>query len=190
MIITPLDPPEIKLIVPKIFTDDRGIFVETYSLRNFADAGSKEIFVQDNHSVSRRKGTVRGLHFQTPPFAQGKLIRVVRGAIFDVAVDIRRGSPTFGKHASARISAENWMQIFIPPGFAHGLMTLEPDTEILYKVSNFYSPDHEMGLLWNDPALAIEWPLPQSEASLSPRDGAYGLLADLPSVFHYQSGAR
>ena len=180
--------PDIKVFRPKKHGDDRGFFSETYSMRDFAEAGVHTAFVQDNHVLSAQKGTVRGLHFQTQPFAQDKLVRVVRGSIFDVAVDLRAGSPTYGEHVSAIISAQAWNQIFIPIGFAHGLVTLEPDTEVLYKVSNFYSPEHDKGVLWNDPALKIQWPITDSDAMLSPRDKLHPTLDDLPVYFRYAPG--
>jgi dTDP-4-dehydrorhamnose 3,5-epimerase len=126
---------------------------------------------------------MRGLHFQTTPFAQDKLVRVIRGSILDVAVDLRRASPTYGKHVAAVISAEAWNQILVPVGFAHGLLTLEPDTEVLYKVTNYYSPQHDLGLLWNDPALAIAWPVTEADAILSAKDKVQPRLADLPAYF-------
>lgn len=175
--------PDVKIIRPKKHGDARGFFSETYSQRSLADAGIDTVFVQDNHAFSAEKGTVRGLHFQTEPFAQDKLVRVVRGAILDVVVDIRRGSPTYGRHVSAVISAQEWNQILVPKGFAHGLLTLEPDTEVLYKVSNPYSPAHDMGLLWNDPALAIAWPIDEADAILSAKDKVQPRLAELPEYF-------
>ncbi len=181
-----LDIPDVLIIKPKKFGDHRGFFSETYKKKVLVDAGVDVEFVQDNHSFSATKGTVRGLHFQTDPFAQGKLVRVVRGAILDVAVDIRRGSPTYGKHVSAVISAGEWNQIYLPVGFAHGLCTLEPDTEVLYKVTAPYSPENDRGLLWNDPALGIEWPLAEGEAVLSDKDRVHPTLADLPEYFRYQ----
>lgn len=175
--------PDVKIVRPKKHGDARGFFSETYSQKALRDAGIDHVFVQDNHAFSAAKGTVRGLHFQTPPFAQDKLVRVTRGSIFDVAVDLRRGSPTYGKHVSAVISAEAWNQIFIPVGFAHGLLTLEADTEVLYKVTNYYSPAHDLGLLWNDPALGIAWPVSESAAILSEKDKVQPRLADLPAYF-------
>ena len=175
--------PDVKIIRPKKHGDARGFFSETFSQKAFTAAGIDFAFVQDNHAFSAAKGTVRGLHFQIPPFAQDKLIRVTRGAIFDVAVDLRRGSATYGKHVCAVISAEDWNQILVPTGFAHGLMTLQPDTEVLYKVSNYYSPEHDLGLLWNDPALGIAWPLGETEAILSAKDKVQPRLTDLPSYF-------
>jgi dTDP-4-dehydrorhamnose 3,5-epimerase len=179
--------PEVKIIRAKKHGDARGFFSETFSQRDLQDAGIDIAFVQDNHSFSAEKGTVRGLHFQTPPFAQDKLVRVVRGAIFDVAVDLRFGSPTYGQHVSAVISAEEWNQILVPVGFAHGLVTLEPNTEVLYKVSNYYSPEHDKGILWNDPALECEWPVDEAEALLSDKDKRQPRLADLPGNFHYET---
>jgi dTDP-4-dehydrorhamnose 3,5-epimerase len=140
-------------------------------------------FVQDNQSLSVEKGVVRGLHYQLPPTAQDKLIRVTRGAILDVAVDIRRGSPTFGKHVSAVISAESWNQVFVPKGFAHGFVTLEPNTEVLYKVTNYYSPKDERGIRWNDPKLGIKWGIDESSAVLSEKDRKYPMLAEATDLF-------
>lgn len=175
--------PDVKIIRPKKHGDARGFFSETYSKKALADAGIGLDFVQDNHAFSATPGTVRGLHFQTAPFAQDKLVRVVRGSIFDVAVDLRRGSPTYGKHVSAVISADEWNQILVPVGFAHGLLTLEPNTEVLYKVTNYYAPQHDLGLLWNDPALGIAWPVSETDAVLSAKDKAQPRLADLPAYF-------
>lgn len=186
MRVKPLSIDAVRLIQPIRHADARGFFSETYSRRAFAEAGIDIGFVQDNHALSREAGTVRGLHFQTPPFAQDKLVRVVRGAIFDVAVDIRVGSPTFGQHVSAIISAAEWNQIFVPAGFAHGLVTLEPDTEVIYKVSSHYAPEHDKGLLWNDPALGINWPVNEAEAILSDKDRGQPRLAELPGYFHHE----
>ena len=162
--------PDIKVFVPRKFGDHRGFFSEVYNRRALAEAGVDIEFVQDNHSLSACRGTVRGLHFQTPPHAQDKLVRVVRGSVFDVAVDLRRSSPTYGGHVSAVLGADAWNQILVPVGFAHGFMTLEPDTEVVYKVSDYYAPDHDEGLLWNDPVLGIAWPIPEDEAALSDKD--------------------
>jgi dTDP-4-dehydrorhamnose 3,5-epimerase len=180
-----LNIPEVVIVRATKHGDSRGFFSETYSQRGFSDAGLCAEFVQDNHAFSAQKGTVRGLHFQTPPFAQAKLVRVTRGAIFDVAVDLRVGSPTYGHHAAAVISASSWNQVFVPVGFAHGLATLEPDTEVLYKVSDFYSPQHDKGLLWNDPALGINWPVTADDALLSEKDRNQPRLSDLPNFFAY-----
>jgi dTDP-4-dehydrorhamnose 3,5-epimerase len=178
--------PEVVILRPKRHGDERGFFSETYSKQTLAAAGIALDFVQDNHAFSAAKGTVRGIHFQTPPFAQDKLVRVVRGAILDVAVDLRRGSPTYGQHVSAVISAAEWNQILVPIGFGHGLCTLEPDTEVLYKVTNYYSSECDKGLLWNDPALAIEWPVEAGAATVSAKDRAQPTLAALPEYFRYQ----
>ena len=175
--------PEVKVLSPGRIGDRRGFFSEVYNRRRLAESGIEIEFVQDNHSLSAGKGTVRGLHFQAPPFAQDKLVRVVRGAVFDVAVDLRRGSTTYGRYVSAVLSAEAWNQILVPVGFAHGFMTLEPDTEVIYKVSEYYAPDHDKGLLWNDPALGIAWPIPETKAILSDKDRRQPRLAELMSPF-------
>ncbi|MEC7593399.1 MAG: dTDP-4-dehydrorhamnose 3,5-epimerase [Pseudomonadota bacterium] len=183
MDIVSLDLPEVKILSPRKFGDARGFFSETYNRDAFAAAGLGHVFVQDNHSFSATPGTLRGLHFQLPPFAQDKLVRVTRGAIFDVAVDIRRGSPTFGRWVGAEISAENWNQIFVPVGFAHGFCTLAPDTEVIYKVTAPYAPESERGIAWDDSQLAIDWPLPVARPILSGKDGENPLLADSAEVF-------
>jgi dTDP-4-dehydrorhamnose 3,5-epimerase len=179
--------PGVKLVTPARFGDRRGFFSETYSRKAFAVAGIDLEFVQDNHASSAEPGTVRGLHFQIAPAAQAKLVRVTRGAIFDVAVDIRRGSPTFGKWVGARISAEDWNQILVPAGFAHGYCTLEPDSEVVYKVTDYYAPAQERGVLWNDPAIGIEWPVSPGKAILSDKDGKLPILADLPAHFTWSA---
>ena len=188
MRIEELDVPDVKLLMPEKHGDHRGFFSEVYNRRVLAGAGIDIDFVQDNHSLSAERGTVRGLHFQAPPFAQDKLVRVVRGAVFDVAVDLRKGSPTFSRHVSAILSAEAWNQLLVPIGFAHGFMTLEPDTEVLYKVSNYHAPEHDRGLLWNDPDLAIRWPLDAGPAVLSPKDGALPALGEIDSPFVWRAG--
>ncbi len=175
--------PDVKILRPKKFGDHRGFFSETYSKKAFEAAGLHYDFVQDNQSLSAEVGTIRGLHFQTPPFAQDKLLRVVRGAVFDVAVDLRKDSPTFGKHVSAVISAEEWNQILVPIGFAHGFCTLEPDTEVIYKVTNYYAPANDKGLLWNDPDLGIEWPEAARDPKLSDKDKVQPRLKDLGFAF-------
>lgn len=163
--------------------DERGSFSETYSRRAFAAGGIACDFVQDNHSHSVLTGTVRGLHFQVAPAAQDKLIRVLRGAILDVAVDLRRSSPSFGRHVALPLSAGDCRQLYIPVGFAHGFCTIEPDTEVIYKASGFYTPEAERGLAWDDPALGIAWPVGSSEATLSERDRRHPRLAELPDTF-------
>jgi dTDP-4-dehydrorhamnose 3,5-epimerase len=175
--------PDVKIITPRKFGDHRGFFSEVYSKQDFVEAGLNLDFVQDNHSLSAEVGTLRGLHFQSPPFAQDKLVRVARGRILDVAIDIRRNSPTFGKHVAVELSAENWRQLLIPIGFAHGLCTLEPNTEVLYKVTNTYSAANDLGLAWDDPDLAIEWPVAAEKIVLSDKDRQHPRLRDLPPVF-------
>ncbi len=175
--------PDVIALSPKKYADRRGFFSETYNKQALGAAGIDVDFVQDNHSLSREKGTVRGLHFQTPPFAQTKLVRVTRGSVFDVAVDLRRSSPTYGLHVSIVLSASEWTQVLVPIGFAHGFMTLEPDTEVIYKVTNYYAPDHDKGLLWNDPSLGIQWPIPENEAILSEKDQRQPELAELITPF-------
>jgi len=173
---------DVKLIWTIKHDDDRGFFSETYNLESFSNVGIKVRFVQDNHSKSSHPFTLRGLHFQTPPYAQDKLVRVVKGSIFDVAVDLRKSSPTFGAHVSAMLSAQEWNQIFVPVGFAHGFMTLEPNTEVTYKVSNHYSPRHDKGILWSDPALAIAWPT-RLGVRISPKDERLPVLHSVSELF-------
>jgi dTDP-4-dehydrorhamnose 3,5-epimerase len=176
--------PDVKILVPKRFGDGRGFFSETYSKRSFTEAGLHYEFVQDNHSLSERAGTLRGLHFQVKPFEQSKLIRVTRGSIFDVVLDLRRSSPTFGRHVAVEISASNWRQILVPVGFAHGFCSLEPNTEVLYKVTNYYSPAHDRGVAFDDPALGIEWPVSSADVILSEKDRNLPRLAELPAYFY------
>ncbi len=180
--------PDVKIVTPIKHGDHRGFFSETHNKRALAKAGIHLDFVQDNHTHSPHKGTIRGLHFQTPPFAQAKLVRVVRGAIFDVAVDLRQGSLTFAKHVTAVISAQEWNQILVPIGFAHGFCTLEPNTEVIYKVTNYYSASHDKGLLWNDPDLGIDWPVAEEEAILSDKDIRLPRLGELPGYFVWGTG--
>ena len=177
--IRPLALPEVLLITPIKHGDDRGFFSETFSSKRLADAGFKKAFVQDNHSLSGKRGILRGLHFQRPPRAQDKLVRVSRGAVFDVAVDIRKGSPTFGQWVGAELSAENWRQMLVPAGFAHGFLTLTDAAEVLYKVTDDYAPETEGGLAWDDPAIGIDWPLPASEILTNARDGQWPTLSEL-----------
>ena len=176
----------VRLIKPKRFGDERGWFTEFYSARRFAEDGIAATFVQDNHSLSRPAGTLRGLHFQTPPHAQAKLARCIAGRIYDVAVDVRKGSPTYGRHVGAELSAENGWQLLIPVGFAHGFVTLEPDCEVTYKVSDYYAPECDGGIRWDDPAIGIAWPLPPGvEPVLSGKDVKLPPLAGFDSPFGY-----
>lgn len=179
----PLLIPDVKLIRTPRISDARGYFCETFQRADFAAQRLDIDFLQDNQSHSYRPGTVRGLHFQRPPFAQTKLVRVLRGSIFDVAVDLRRSSPSFGKHIAARLSSEGGEQLFIPAGFAHGFCTLEPDTVVFYKVDQVYSAAHDGGVNWADPALGIEWPVAAADAILSEKDRGLPTLADLALVF-------
>lgn len=173
---------EVFVIVPARWADRRGFFSEVYSKDALAACGVRDRFVQDSHSLSTRPGTVRGLHFQRPPAAQAKLVRVVRGRAFDVVVDVRAGSPTFGRHVTVVLDAENWKQIYVPPGFAHGFCTLEPDTEVVYKSSAAFAPALEGGIRWSDPALAIDWPVAAENAILSDKDLGLPKLADVSPV--------
>ena len=173
------------LITPGKFGDERGFFSETFKGHIFNAAVPDTVFVQDNHSLSRDVGVLRGLHFQTSPFAQGKLVRVAAGKVLDVIVDIRHGSHTFGKHVSVELSRENWKQLWVPPGFAHAFITLEANTEFLYKVTNYYAPDHDAGIRFDDPALGINWPVAHDKVILSEKDANLPLLADVESPFIY-----
>jgi len=175
--------PAVKLITPSRVADARGFFSEIYRRDAFAEAALSLEFVQENHSLSVAPYTVRGLHFQTRPFAQDKLVRVARGRIFDVAVDLRGSSPTYGKHVCVELSADNWQQLFVPIGFAHGFCTLEPNTEVVYKVTNYYSRTHDLGVAWNDPNIGIKWPVTDAEAILSDKDRKQPGLAELGPVF-------
>lgn len=166
-------------IVPARFGDTRGFFSETYNATRLAEAGIDLIFVQDNHSLSARRGVLRGLHYQLPPRAQDKLVRVVRGAIFDVAVDIRRGSPTFAQWVGVELSAEKWNQLLVPKGFAHGFVTLTENTEVVYKVTDYYSPEHDRSIRYNDPDIAIDWPIAAGDLQLSDRDRAAVRLTEV-----------
>jgi len=176
---------EVILLSPKKYIDARGFFSETYNKKSLEKMGFTKEFVQDNHSFSRHTGVVRGLHFQIDPFAQDKLVRVVRGAILDVVVDIRKGSPTYGQHIAVELSADNWKQLLVPVGFAHGFCTLEPNTEVIYKVTNYYSPECDKGLAFDDPDLNINWPVHPDDAILSEKDSKHPRLKDLPDYFIY-----
>ncbi len=170
--------PDVILLTPPRFGDARGFFSETYNAQRFAEAGVEQPFVQDNQSLSARKGTMRGLHCQIAPNVQGKLVRCVKGAIWDVAVDIRHGSPSYGQHVAAVLSAENWSQLWVPGGFLHGFCTLEPDTEVIYKVTADYDREAERGVIWNDPDLALPWPVAAGEVVLSEKDAKLPRLAE------------
>ncbi len=183
MEIVDLEIPGLKLIHPRRFGDQRGFFSEVYNRAALAEAGIATEFIQDNHSMSEREGTVRGLHFQRPPVTQAKLVRVARGRILDVAVDLRQGSPTFRRHVAVELSAQNWSQLLVPAGFAHGFCTLEPDTEVLYKVSAPYAPALDGGVIWNDPDLGIDWPVDASAAVLSEKDLRLPRLRDIAVPF-------
>ncbi len=182
MEIKALNIPDVALISPNIYRDDRGFFSEVFR-EDWLKYFGEPVFVQDNHALNSARGVLRGLHFQRPPHAQGKLVRCIRGAILDVAVDIRRGSPTFGKHVSAVLSAENWCQLWVPVGFAHGYVTLEPGCEVLYKVTSPYNAASDGGVAWNDPALAIDWRLFSEDIILSPKDEKHPVLADAVTGF-------
>jgi dTDP-4-dehydrorhamnose 3,5-epimerase len=173
------------LVETKRFTDDRGWFCETYRRDRLSALGIEETFVQDNHSMSSGAGTLRGIHFQSPPHAQAKLVRCVRGRIWDVAVDLRRDSPTFGRWVAAELSADNGNQLYVPVGFGHAFITLEPDSEVTYKVSDYYAPASDGGIRWNDPQLAVTWPVDPSAVRVSPKDAALPLIKTFDSPFEY-----
>lgn len=175
----------VKLIKPKRFGDDRGWFTETYHSEKYAALGVDRAFCQDNHSLSASPFVLRGLHFQTPPRAQAKLVRCVRGRIWDVAVDLRAGSPSYGHWVAVELSADNGQQLFIPEGFAHGFLTLEAACEVEYKVSDLYAPQCDGGVMWNDPALAIAWPLEGREPVVSAKDARLPSMSDFHSPFSY-----
>ena len=181
--------PGVLILTPRRFGDARGWFSETYSAAALAEAGFARAFVQDNHAMSESRGVVRGLHFQAPPKAQDKLLRVARGAILDVAVDIRAGSPTWGRSVAVELSEENGRQLLVPRGFAHGYLTLTERTDVLYKVTDTYAPETEGGLLWRDPALGVEWPIGAEEATVNARDAAWPTLAALQSPFTWGADA-
>jgi len=174
-----------RLIVPKRHVDDRGWFSEIFHQERLRDIGITCRFVQDNQSSSKQAGTLRGLHFQLPPAAQAKLVTVVKGRILDVAVDIRCGSPTFGKYVSTELSSETGHQLYIPVGFAHGFLTLENDVVVMYKASDYYAPTHEIGIRWNDPDIAFPWPLKEANIIISDKDRRLPLLKEFASPFAY-----
>jgi dTDP-4-dehydrorhamnose 3,5-epimerase len=184
--VVPTEIPEVKEIRPVRHHDSRGFFSEIFRESVLRENGIAATFVQENHSLSTERGVIRGLHFQIPPASQAKLVRVTVGSVFDVAVDIRRGSPTYGRHVAVILSAAQGNQLFIPEGFAHGFCTLEPDTEIVYKVNRYYSRAHDFGLAWNDGDLAIAWPVPCDQALLSDKDRCQPTLSELPPYFHFE----
>lgn len=184
----PLEVADVIEITPKRHGDARGFFSETYRADDFGIVGLEAYrFVQDNHVYSAERAVLRGLHFQLRPHAQGKLVRCTRGAIFDVAVDIRSGSPTYGCHVGVELSATNWKQLWIPPGFAHGYVTLEEHCEVIYKVTDYYSPECDRGIAWDDPALAIDWPLSKTDIILSEKDRKQPRLSEIPPAFHFSA---
>ncbi|MGZ3273510.1 MAG: dTDP-4-dehydrorhamnose 3,5-epimerase [Caulobacteraceae bacterium] len=174
--------PEVLVITPRRFGDARGWFSETYVRRELEKAGIADVFTQDNQAYSAQRGTLRGLHLQVPPEPIAKLVRCLKGAIFDVAVDVRAGSPTYGRWVGAEISAEDGRQFYCPRGFAHAYITLQPDTEVFYKIDGYYAPAAERGLRWNDPAIGIAWPVPEADIVLNDRDRTLPLLADFEPV--------
>ena len=186
MDIKALDLPGVVLLKPRRFADARGYFTETYNEKAFVAAGITARFVQDNQSYSAKRGTIRGLHFQLPPAAQAKLVRVLQGSVYDVAVDLRAGSPTYGHWDGETLTADGGEQLFVPRGFAHAFCTLEPDTVVAYKVDDFYAPASDSGLIWNDPTLAVDWPVGPDEAVLSDKDLRLGRFKDFVSPFKYE----
>ena len=183
MNIKSLDIPAVKLLRPQRFRDARGIFCEIYNRQSLSLGGISVDFVQDNCSISQASGTIRGLHFQVPPMAQAKLVTVLKGRVSDVAVDCRKGSPTYGNHICVELDGENWHQLFVPEGFAHGFCTLEPDTIVLYKVSVAYASELDGGIVWNDPDLRIGWPVTADKAVISDKDKQLPRLRDFPFPF-------
>lgn len=173
------------LVTPKQHGDQRGFFSETFRTDAFAASGIDAFFVQDNHVHSKQTGILRGLHFQTSPHAQGKLVRCTRGAILDVAVDIRVGSATYGRHVAVELSAANWRQLWVPPGFAHGYLTLEDECEVIYKVTDYYAPDCDRGIAWDDPDLAIDWRVPAADVILSDKDRKQPRLREAVAAFSF-----
>lgn len=181
---------DILLLTPTKHGDQRGFFSETFRADFAVQCGIQSPFIQDNHVFSKQRGVLRGLHFQIPPRAQGKLVRCVRGAILDVGVDIRAGSPTYGRHVAVELSAENWRQLWVPPGFAHGYVTLQDDCEVIYKVTEYYAPECDRGIAWDDPALKIDWRLPAADIILSEKDRKQPTLAETGVVFKLDGQAR
>lgn len=185
MLIDRLKIPGLLLLKPVKQGDQRGFLSEVFRADALAFHGVNANFVQDNHVHSMQRGVLRGLHFQAPPYAQGKLVRCTRGSILDIAIDIRVNSPSYGRHVAVELSASNWHQIWIPPGFAHGFVTLENDCEVVYKLTHYYTPECDFGVAWNDPALGIDWRLPASEIILSDRDRRHPCLDDVTPAFRF-----
>ena len=177
---------DIFVIMPIKRIDHRGFFSETYRSEALRSQGVTADFVQENHVYSAERGVLRGLHFQIPPRAQGKLVRCIRGTILDVGVDIRKESPTYGCHVALELSAANWRQLWLPPGFAHGYITLEPDCEVIYKVTDYWVPDYERGIAWDDPSLGIDWRCSPTSIITADKDRSHPRLADVDPVFHYE----
>lgn len=184
---TKLDIPDVIIIEPRLFKDYRGYFREVLHERTFRELVADVHFVQDNEALSTAVGTIRGLHFQKPPAAHGKLVRALAGKVFDVAVDIRKGSPTFGKYVSTQLDAESANMVWIPPGFAHGYCTLEPNSIVAYKITDFYSPENDTGIAWNDPTIDIKWPVDLEKVVISDKDRALPTLDQADNYFQYQS---
>ena len=180
-----LDIEDILLVTPARRRDQRGFFSETYRKDVLTAEGVSAEFIQENHVYSAERGVLRGLHFQIPPRAQGKLVRCTRGAILDVGVDIRQGSPTYGRHVAVELSTANWRQLWVPPGFAHGYVTLEPDCEVIYQVTDYWAPDCERGIAWDDPSLGIDWRLSPTNLVLADKDRKHPRLADVEPTFQY-----
>ena len=185
MLIERLEIPDLLRVIPKKHSDPRGFFSEIFRSDVLVRSGVDAPFVQENHVGSTQKGVLRGLHFQLPPRAQGKLIRCTRGAILDVGVDIRVGSPSYGRHVAIELSPANWHQLWVPPGFAHGYITLVDHCEVIYSVTDYYAPEYDRGIAWDDPVLGIDWRFPASEIILSDRDRRHPRLADAAPAFHY-----
>ncbi|MCD8261628.1 MAG: dTDP-4-dehydrorhamnose 3,5-epimerase, partial [Bacteroides sp.] len=181
---TPIE--EVVILEPRIFRDDRGYFFESFSQKEFEEKVRRTVFVQDNESMSAY-GVVRGLHFQKPPFCQSKLVRVIKGAVLDAAVDIRKGSPTFGQHVAVELTAENHRQLFVPRGFAHGFAVLTPEVVFQYKCDNYYAPQEEGAIAWNDPDLGIDWRIPVNKVILSPKDANHPCLKEATWLFDYNT---
>jgi dTDP-4-dehydrorhamnose 3,5-epimerase len=190
MIVRNTEIDDVKELIPKRFEDTRGYFTEIFNRKALEELGIFVDWVQDSHSFSKERGTLRGLHFQKPPFTQDKLIRVVTGSVYDVAVDLREGSPTYARYVGVHLQSEIGNQLFIPAGFAHGFLTLEPDTHVEYKVSNYYSPPHEKGFCWNDPTLGIKWPLAEEEIFLNKRDNSYASFTEREHCFRFETSER